>query len=141
MRTMADRLPAAGFDLVATNPPYRLLDDSNPSPDRERALAHHEISLRLSEWLDVAARAVRPGGRVAAVLPHSRARELVRGMGTRGLRPVRMRYVHPYADRPPARVLVEAEHGGERVSVIDLPLVVHDPGGAYTAEVAQMLRI
>jgi len=133
------RLSAAGFDLVATNPPYRLLTDSNPSPDEERALAHHEITLRLPEWLDVAARAVRPGGRVAAVLPAQRTRELLTELHERGLGSVRLRSVYPYADRPASRVLVEAERGGRRPFLIEPPLVVHDPGGGYSAEVARML--
>jgi tRNA1(Val) A37 N6-methylase TrmN6 len=133
------RLAAAGFDLVATNPPYRSPNDSRPSPDQERALAHHELTLRLPEWLDVAARAVRPGGRVAAVLPASRTRELLGQIGTRGLHLVRLRHVHPYADRPASRVLVEAERGRERPFVMELPLVVHEPGGGFTAEVARML--
>ena len=143
MRTISDsasaHLPAAGFDLVATNPPYRLLADSKPSPDEERALAHHEIALRLPEWLAVAARAVRPGGRVAAILPAQRTREVLTELHERGLGSVRLRSVYPYADWPASRVLVEAERGGRRPFLIEPPLVVHDPGGGYSAEVARML--
>jgi tRNA1Val (adenine37-N6)-methyltransferase len=135
----AGQLPAGGFDLVATNPPYRLLSDSNPSPDEERALAHHEIALRLPEWLAVAVRAVRPGGRVAAVLPAQRTREILTELHERGLGSVRLRSVYPYADRPASRVLVEAERGGRRPFLIEPPLVVHDPGGSYTVEVTRML--
>ena len=139
VRAISEQLPAAGFDLVATNPPYRLLADSNPSPDEERALAHHEIALRLPEWLAVAARAVRPGGRVAAVLPAQRTREVLTELHERGLGSVRLRSVYPYADRPASRVLVQAERGGRRPFLIEPPLVVHAPGGGYTAEIARML--
>ena len=66
-------LAAAPFDLVATNPPFRPVRGRHLSPDDERALANHEVALTLAEWLDVAARAVRPGGRVAAVFPADRA--------------------------------------------------------------------
>ena len=83
VRAPRDEIVPAGFDLVATNPPYRPLRDGNPSPHPERALAHHEIALTLDEWLDCAAGAVRPGGRVAAILPAARTGELVDAMRAR----------------------------------------------------------
>ncbi len=102
VRALGDRLGDASFDLVATNPPYRTLDSSPPSPNRERALSHHEIALRLSEWVAIAARVVRPGGRVAAVLPVQRARELGEALAANDLLPARTRNVHPHAG--PARL-------------------------------------
>ena len=73
VRGLGDRLSEASFDLVITNPPYRTVASSPPSPNPERALAFNEIALRLAEWVEVAARAVRPGGRVAAILPAERS--------------------------------------------------------------------
>jgi tRNA1Val (adenine37-N6)-methyltransferase len=139
VRALASTLGSARFDLVATNPPYRTVGEGLPSPIEERALAHHEIALALSEWLDVAARAVRPGGRVAAILPASRTVDLCVEMRARDLAPVRLRAVHPYADRPASRVLVETERGSRRSLTIDPPLVVHVEGARYTPEVLQLL--
>ena len=48
VRGLGDRLGAATFDLVATNPPYRTLAGSRRPPDEERALAHQEIALALA---------------------------------------------------------------------------------------------
>jgi tRNA1(Val) A37 N6-methylase TrmN6 len=141
VRVVSERLRAASFDLVATNPPYRSLADGHPSPDEERALAHHEIALRLPEWLDCAARAVRPGGRVAAILPAPRTPELLTALAGRDLGSVRLRPIHPFADRPASRILIEAQRGGRRPFSIDVPLVVHEPGGGYTAEVSRMLEV
>jgi tRNA1Val (adenine37-N6)-methyltransferase len=136
----AEALPAGGFDLVASNPPYRTLRDSKPSPNRERALAHHEIALALDEWVACAARAVRPGGRVAAILPASRADELAAALRAHGLGPARRRAVHPQSDRPAGRILVEARpDGGGGVPVDEPALIVHEPGGGFSAEVRRML--
>jgi tRNA1Val (adenine37-N6)-methyltransferase len=134
-----DTLHETGFDLVATNPPYRTVETSQPSPNRERAIAHHEITLRLDEWVAVAERTVRPGGRVAAVLPAPRLRELVGRLRYHGIEPIRIRLVHPRAGKPPSRVLVEARQGGGRGHVTDLPLVVHEADGRFTPEIRQML--
>jgi tRNA1Val (adenine37-N6)-methyltransferase len=131
-------LPDGGFDLVVTNPPYRTVESSPPSPDRARALAHHEIALRLDEWIAIAARLLRPGGRVGAILPAARADELATRLRAAGLHPSRTRFVHPRAGEPASRILVEAraQQAGARV---DGPLVVHEAGGGFTEEVRRML--
>lgn len=139
VRTLGATLGASRFDLVATNPPYRTVEEGLPSPIQERALSHHEIALALPEWLEVAARVVRPGGRVAAILPASRTVDLCVEMRARDLMPVRLRTVHPYADRPASRILVEAERGGRRPLTIEPPLVLHIEGVRYTPEVLRLL--
>jgi len=136
------RVAAAAFDLVATNPPYRTVAGSRRPPDDERALAHQEIALALADWVAFAARAVRPGGRVAAIFPAERAVDLLAELRGRDLNPVRLRPVHPRAGEPAARVLVEAERGagrGSRPFVLEPPLVLHADGARYTPEVLRML--
>jgi tRNA1(Val) A37 N6-methylase TrmN6 len=123
-------LPAGAFDLVVTNPPFRPVTGGHLSPDPSRAMANHEVTLALAEWTAAAARAVRPGGRVAAVFPADRAEELTAALRARELSPVRLRYVHPHADRPPTRVLVEAVRGSSAPLVEEAPLVVHAAAGS-----------
>ena len=138
-RQVAQRLPAASFDLVVTNPPFRVVGAGRLPPDPERALAVAELSLGLGDWLDVAARAARPGGRVAAIFPADRLAELTGGLRARDLQPTRLRAVHPYADRPASRVLVEAERGGRGALAVEPPLVLHAAAERYTEEVRRML--
>jgi tRNA1Val (adenine37-N6)-methyltransferase len=140
VRTLVTGLGAGRFDLVATNPPFRPVAGSRPSPDESRALSSHEIALTLGDWADVAARLVRPGGRVAAVFPAARALELGASLRARDLAPTRMRFVHPRADEPASRVLLEAERGGRAPLVVEPPLVVHVDGPErFTPEVRRML--
>jgi tRNA1Val (adenine37-N6)-methyltransferase len=139
VRAVARQLAAGTFDLVVTNPPFRVVGAGRLPPDPERAQAVAEVSLGLGEWLDVAARAVRPGGRVAAIFPAEREAELTDAMRGRGLSPVRLRAVRPFADRPASRVLVEAVRGEDRPLVFEAPLVLHAEGERYTEEVRRML--
>jgi tRNA1Val (adenine37-N6)-methyltransferase len=143
VRGLGERLGAGSFDLVVTNPPYRTVESSPPSPNPERALAFNEIALRLSEWVEVAARAVRPGGRIAAILPAERAQELRQVLRRGLLRPIRTRLVCPRAGEPASRILVEARRDCGDVFVIELvteePLIVHGPDGGFTPEVRRML--
>jgi tRNA1(Val) A37 N6-methylase TrmN6 len=128
---------AGDFDLVATNPPFRPLGSGVLPPDTEKALAHHEVALTLADWLDVAATALRPGGRLATIFPFDRWEELRAGLAARGFSVARTRLVVPRAGGVPGRILVEARKGSCE-SRTELALVVHDESG-YTPEVRAML--
>jgi tRNA1Val (adenine37-N6)-methyltransferase len=132
-------LPAAGFDLVVTNPPFQARGQGELPPDEERSIAHHEVALTLGEWLDTAARVVRPEGRVAAVFAASRLAELLQALAERGLSPARLRPVYPRTGAPATRVLVEARRSSVvRPLALEPPLIVHE-GDRYSAEVRQLL--
>jgi len=137
-RRRSPLIGAASFDLVASNPPYRPLAEGRPSPHAERAVANHEVTLTLAEWLDVAARAVKPGGRVGVVYPAGRAAELLAGLQAHALIPGRLRPVYPRTGQPATRVLVEAQPRSRRPLRVEPPLVVHD-GAGYTPELRKIL--
>lgn len=136
-----DTVAAGSFDLVATNPPFRPLGTGVLPPLSEKALANHEVALALAEWLDVAARALRDGGRLATVFPFDRWDELRAGLSTRGLSVVRFRPVVARTDEAAHRVLVEARRAPAapaREPIREAPLVVHEQAG-YSADVRRML--
>ena len=140
IRQQVDPLSAQPFDLVVTNPPFRPIAGGVSSPDRERALANHEIALSLTEWLDCAARLLRPGGRLGVVYPADRLPELLAGLTARELTPARLRAVHPFAGRPAGRVLLEAQRGSRRPLTIEPSLIVHSgEGHRFTAEAEALL--
>jgi tRNA1(Val) A37 N6-methylase TrmN6 len=139
VRALGERLGPGSFDLVITNPPYRTVESSPPSPNPERALAFNEIALRLAEWVEAAARAVQRGGRVAAILPAAREEELLEVLARVGLRNVRLRAVAPRQGERPSRILVEARPSAADLFFIQEPLVVHGPDREFTPEVRRML--
>jgi tRNA1Val (adenine37-N6)-methyltransferase len=132
-----DLVPADAFDLVATNPPFRPIGTGVLPPLSEKALANHEVSLALSEWLDVAALALRNAGRLATVFPFDRADDLRDGLSARGFSVCRFRPVVAREGETPHRVLVEARQGKVECTT-ESPLVVHDQTG-YSPEVRRML--
>jgi tRNA1Val (adenine37-N6)-methyltransferase len=46
-----------------------------------------------------------------------------------------MRFVHPFADKEPNMVLIEAIKGAKARITIDAPLVVYKEAGIYTDEI------
>ena len=130
-------IEAQAFDLVAINPPFRLVRGGVLSPLSEKALANHEVALALSEWLDVAAAAMRPDGRLASIFTFDRWDELRDGLSLRGLAVIRSRQVLPRAGHGPSRILVEARRGVVEART-EPPLIIHD-GAGYSVEVRRML--
>jgi len=130
-------VPARAFDWVATNPPFRQVGAGVLPPLSEKALANHEVTLALSEWLDVAVTALRPGGRLATIFPFDRWEELRGGLEARGLFVSRWREVVPRTGEVPNRILVEAARVAVK-SELAAPLLVHE-GNGYSAEVRRML--
>jgi len=133
-------LPDAGatFDVAVANPPYRSLDEGPASPDEEVAIAQHELRVTVADVAAAMRRVLVPGGRAALVYPAARIAALLAALDGAGLRPVRARFVHPRADEPANRVLVEAQKGARGPLVVEAPLVVRDAAG-YTAEAARIL--
>jgi tRNA1Val (adenine37-N6)-methyltransferase len=128
----------ARFDVAVANPPYRTLAAGPASPVEEAAIAQHELRLTLAELVHKMRRAIVPGGRAALVYPSARLGELLALLDGEGLRPRRLRCVHPRAGEPANRVLVEAHKGARGPLAVEPPLVLRDEGG-YTAEAARLL--
>jgi tRNA1Val (adenine37-N6)-methyltransferase len=132
-----DLVAATAFDLVASNPPFRPVGTGVLPPLSEKAMANHEVALALSEWVEVAARAVRPGGRLATIFPHGRWDELRDALSVRGFFVSCLRWVAARAGEVPHRLLLEARR--TPVEMVTLPpLVVHGESG-YSEEVRRML--
>jgi len=132
-------VPHAAFDLVASNPPFQPLGRGVLPPHSERSLAHHEVTLTLAEWLDVAQAAVRPEGRVCAIFPADRLDEVRAALAARGLGLARLRMVQTRAGERARRFCFEARRAPLVAQTrIEPPLVVHEHGG-YSREVRNML--
>jgi len=132
-------LPGASFDLVASNPPFRPLGEGDANPDGEAAVARHELRLTLGDLAAQARRLLQPGGRAAIVYPAERLSSLLSSLEREGLRPLRLRAVHPRPDEPASRVLVEARKGARGLLTVEPPLILRDESGEYTAEARRAL--
>jgi tRNA1Val (adenine37-N6)-methyltransferase len=136
---LASGVQGAAHDLAIANPPYHLLSSGPASPDEEIAIAQHELKLTLADVVREARRILAPGGRAALVYPADRLPELLAGLDGEGLRPLRLRLVHPTAEQPALRALVEARKGARGPLVVHPPLYLRDDDGQYTSEARRAL--
>lgn len=111
------------YSLVLCNPPYERGGFENIS--YEKAICRKEITITLAEILDVAARLLKFGGRLAIINRADRVAELIYGLKSRSLEPKRMQFVCGRQGGKPYLVMVEAAKGG-REGVEVLPLAVNE---------------
>jgi tRNA1Val (adenine37-N6)-methyltransferase len=126
------------YDVAVANPPYRLLEEGPASPNEEIAIAQHELKVTLPELMRTMRWSLKPLGRAALIFPAARVGALLAALDAEGLRPLRARFVHPRADEPATRVLVEAQKGARGPLVVEPPLAVREANG-YTREAARLL--
>ena len=140
LKDVPSRLPRASFDWITTNPPYRRLDAGRRNPDRQKALARHEVAASLPDICAVMGRLLRVKGRGFWIYPASRLAGLLSELRRAGLEPKRMRPVYPKPGEQATWVLVEAIRGSKEGLVVQAPLVVEDGEGAYSEEVQAVFR-
>jgi tRNA1(Val) A37 N6-methylase TrmN6 len=130
-------LAAETFDHVAMNPPFHP-PGSRVSPDARTARARTAQEGLLARWLEVARRALRPGGVVTLIHRPDALDEILAamtGFGSGVLVPV-----HPRADAAAARLLVAAVKAGKGPLVIEPPLILNSSGGRFTPEAEAVHR-
>jgi tRNA1Val (adenine37-N6)-methyltransferase len=137
IRVLGSSISPHAFDVIVANPPYTKDGAGRTSPYPDRHLARQGQTAPLFAWLDLKD-LLKNKGRYFLVFPASRAAELVSLLRTRDLEPKRLRFVHPYMNKPASLVLVEAmRSAGIGLDVLP-PLVVHERDGGYTEQVREI---
>ena len=130
-------LKAASFDVVTCNPPYMIGQHGIANPEEPKAIARHEVCCTLEDVVRVTAKLLRPGGNFFMVHRPFRLAEILTLLTKYKLEPKRMQLVHPYIDREPNMVLIEANRGGKSRMKVEPPLVIYESPGVYTETIRQ----
>lgn len=126
---------AASFDVITANPPYMAGSHGLQNPEEPKAIARHEILCTLEDVIAQTAKLLKPGGNFYLVHRPFRLSEIMVLLHTYKLEPKRMRLVHPFADKEPNMVLIEANRGGKPMITVEKPLIVYQKPGIYTEEI------
>jgi tRNA1Val (adenine37-N6)-methyltransferase len=132
--------PHGRFDLVVSNPPYRLPTTVPPAGAPvpvELVVAREEVACSLDDLALVASKLLRPRGRLVLAHGPDRLPDLMEALRRHHLEPETLRMVLPAEGRAPSCLLVSATANGRPGGFRILPpLVVRDAKGAYGAEAA-----
>ncbi len=125
----------ASFDVVTCNPPYMNDCHGIKNEHMPKAIARHEILCTLEDVVREAARLTKPNGKFFMVHRPFRLVEIINTLTSYKLEPKRMKFVHPFIDKEPNMVLIEAVRGGNSMIKIEKPLIVYKEQGVYTDEI------
>lgn len=138
IRHADEMFAASSVDVITCNPPYMIGQHGITNPDSPKAIARHEILCTFEDVARVTAKLLKPGGHFYLVHRPFRLVEIMTTLSQYHLEPKRMRLVHPFADREPNMVLIEAVRGANSRITVEKPLILFKEPDVYTDEVREM---
>ena len=139
LRSLSPKEINVTVDWIVSNPPYRPANSGRMNPNHERAVARHEIRLRLNELMTACRKFLKTGGRLAVIYPAERMVDLLGEMRSVGIEPKWLQSVHSRQNEPAKLVLVKGMMRGRPGLKMASPLVIYEPDGQYTPVVDKMM--
>ena len=134
----ASDFSAGKYDLVVSNPPFRVTKSGRISIAEEKAIARHEIKLRLYELINAASFLLRTKGRLCMIYHPNRLSELIHILSQKDCEPKRLRFVHSNRSSVAKMVLVEAVKRGRPGVRVERPFYIYGEDGGYSEEMGQI---
>lgn len=142
LRTLHDLdITPHDFDLLVSNPPFRKVKSGLISEEEEKAIARHEIKLKLHELIKSAEFLLRMKGRLCMIYHPYRLSEVLEVLKRKDLQPKRLRFVHSNVLSEAKMVLIEAVKGGRTGLKVERPFYIYNEDGSYTEEMKQIYRV
>jgi tRNA1Val (adenine37-N6)-methyltransferase len=141
IRTGFARADAGSFDMVVSNPPFRKERSGLVNPAEEKAIARHEITLKLTELVSAAHYLLKSKGRLFLIHHPARLGELVSTLREKRMEIKRLRFVHSTSSTEAKMVLVEAIRGGRTGLKVEKPLIIYEENGDYTDEMLALYDV
>ena len=134
LREYRTLLPANGFDIVVSNPPYYPVS-GGAAPDKlPLAIARSEVCCTLSDLCACAAWCLRFGGSFFLVHKPERLTDLLCTLRAHRLEPKRIRLVRHHAGADANLVLIAARRGGKPGVMLEPELLLFTPDGQETTD-------
>lgn len=118
-------------DLVVTNPPFLNLDQSRPSPDADRAMAHVLDEGGIEKWLRASLALLKPGGVFVAIHRADALDALLAGLARR-LGGPEILPIFPQQGAKASRVILRGRKGAKTPLSLLQGLVLHGEDGSFT---------
>ncbi len=138
VRCLDAACPPGKYDLVVSNPPFRKPSSGRLSLGEERAVARHELRLRLPELAKSASYLLKARGRFCMIFHPERLIEIIDALRDAKLEPKRIRLVHNDVRAVSKMVLVEAVKEAKPGLKVEKPLILYNADGSYTDELNEM---
>lgn len=135
-------VPDNYFNLVVMNPPYQEGGRHTPSPRLNKALSHGEEAsgTTLEDWLKYSHKKLKQGSELFIIHRADRLDEIIRGLTQRRwFGSLVVWPLHSYEGEPANRVIIRARKERYAPIVIKAGIIMHEKGGRYTKQAADIL--
>lgn len=127
------------FDIVTCNPPYfRESSKRIYNSNQIKAIARHEINLKLQEVINIASKLLKNKGIFALVHRPERFIEIIELMKKNNIEPKRVRFVYSKYGKESNILLIEGMKNGKSGLKVLPPLYIYNEDGNYTEEMEKM---
>ena len=113
----------------------KTLAKNDKNPDDALSIARHEVLCSLEDVVSSASKLLVSGGHFYMVHRPFRLAEIFVLMNKYHMEPKRMQMIHPYIDKEPNMVLIDATKGGKPRLTVEKPLVIYKEPGIYHEDV------
>lgn len=138
MRTIQPAMFQGPVDIVVSNPPFRKATSGRINPNRQRAVARHEIRVTLLDVVKTAGDILRRAGLFVLVYTSERLPELVQHMRSCRLEPKNVRFIHSRKESESRLMMMEGIKQGRPGLTVGPPIIIYNEDGKYTEEVEAM---
>lgn len=128
------------FDLVLSNPPYRKAGSGRVNPNRQKAMARHEIASTLPDLFSAAWRLLPRGGRIALIYPATRIGHLLCSANGAGFNPKRLRIIYSRPGGSGRLVHLECRKGGGEEVTLEPPFYIYREDGEYSDNMLELYK-
>jgi tRNA1(Val) A37 N6-methylase TrmN6 len=113
-------------DLIISNPPFFKIEAHNKqNVSQEKTIARHEVLIDLKTIIEKATLLLKYGGSFQMIHRPERLAEMIQIMQANKLEIKRLKFVHPYANKPANHVLIEAVKNGQSGLKLEAPLILY----------------
>ncbi len=129
------------FNLVVSNPPFRKPLSGKVSPNSEKAISRHEISITLDDFINAAFYILRGKGRLCFIYHPSRLIEVIETLKDNRFEPKRIRFIHSFTHSDASMFLIEAVKEGRPQLILEKPFFIYNKKGEYTEDSRRILEL
>jgi len=125
--------PFEQLDCIISNPPFFNTTNKNKlSVDEGAKLARNEITLNLKDFICKASKDLKYGGYFYMIHRADRFAEILNVLNKYHLVPKRIKFVHPYIDKPANHVLIQCIKNGGDSLILEPPLIIYEKKHQYS---------
>ena len=132
IKNIGNYFPGNNFDIITCNPPYfKRLNTTKTNDNLQKAIARHEIEIKLAEIIEIAYNNLRSSGKFYLVHRSNRLVEIINLLNHYQFGIKRMQMVYYDENSKCSMILIEAKKNNKNDIEIMKPLFTREIGGSH----------